>query len=48
MVKIPRKNEVECYFTFGLLKTQKEQLEEEAQKKDMTPAKLVRRKLFPR
>lgn len=50
MIKIPKtKNlEVECYFTFGLLKEQKKQLEEEAEEKDMPTGKLIRRKLFPK
>lgn len=50
MIIIPKvKNlEVECYFTFGMLKKQREQLEKEAEKKDIPLGKLIRRKLFPR
>lgn len=50
MIRIPKtKNlEVECYATFGLTKEQKKELEEQAYKKDVSVAKFIRRKLFPR
>lgn len=40
--------ETEVYITFGLLKEQKEKLKKEADEKDISIGKLVRRKLFPR
>lgn len=50
MIIIPKiKNlEVDGYFTFGLSKEQKKELEKQAYKEDVSIAKYIRRKLFPR